>query len=97
MTEYQENHNQGSGQSVNVVISGGSAKWLIIGLLSAFIILFATSALALYATQKAVNSERASLDKQTEYRLIQLWLQEASATCTAAGIKPPAIPAAILK
>lgn len=101
MTEQpkMESKTEGSGQSVNthIVIGEGGIKWVVIGFLALLLVLIFTTSTALKAEIKANNAIKASEDKQTEYRLIQLWLQEASATCTAAGVNTPAIPAAILK
>ena len=92
-----ENHTNGSGQSVNVVISSGSVKWLVVAVLAFVALLIFTNRTASQAEMRAGAAQKASEDAATEYRVTQIWLQRASVACEKAGVSIPPIPASLLK
>lgn len=91
-----EANSAGSGsQSVNVVISSGSVKWLVIAVLAAMGLLLFTNHTASKAELKSNAAIKASEDLQTEYRQTQFWLQRTTLACQANGVNMPPIPASL--
>lgn len=82
----------GAGQSVNVVISSGSVKWLVIAVLAAMALLLFTNHTASKAELKSDTAVHASTEAANELRMVQYWIQRADAECAAKGINLPADP-----
>lgn len=86
----------GAGQSVNVVISSGSVKWLVIAVLAFMALMVLTNRTASKAELKADSAKQSSDSSANEFRMTQYWLQRASLACQN-GDKLPSIPASLLK
>ena len=85
----------GSGQSVNVIISSGSVKWLVIAVLAAMGLLLFTNHTASKAELKSNQAVKASEDLATEYRIVQLWAARVVVSCQK-GESAPALPAVLI-
>lgn len=89
-----EANSAGSGsQSVNVVISSGSVKWLVIAVLAAMGLLLFTNHTASKAQMKSEAAAAAAYTASSEYRMAQFWMQSAKVACEAHGVPMPALPA----
>lgn len=86
---HNETHTSGSGQSVNVVISSGSVKWAVIGLLVFVALLLLTNRTSSQASMKADAAAHAAKEASDELRMAQYWIQQAHASCLAKGVYVP--------
>ena len=81
--------------AVNIVISDKYSRWIIAAIVALIITLFMTNRTSVGAELKANQAVKASEDLQTEFRVTQLYLQAAKATCQQSGINLPPIPASM--
>lgn len=88
-----EAHTNGAGQSVNVVISEGSVRWLIVAFLIILALLFWTNRVSTSAELKANQAVKTAEDAATELRMAQFWMHSAKLQCEAKGVSMPALPA----
>ncbi len=88
-----EAHTNGAGQSVNVVISEGSVRWLIVALLVILAMLFWTNRVSTSAELKSNQAVKTAEDAATELRMAQFWMHSAKLQCETKGVPMPALPA----
>lgn len=92
--ETNDAHTIGAGQSVNVVISGGSVKWLVMALVALLGLMLITQRTASEAKMKSEAAAAAAYTASSEYRMAQFWMQSSKVSCDAHGVNLPPLPAA---
>lgn len=87
-----EAHTNGSGQSVNVVISDKAGKWLFACVVVLVLFIVWSTRSSVSSEHKAAEAIRASQNVEMNQALTMLWMQEAKATCDASGVTMPKLP-----
>lgn len=90
-----ETRTHGSGQAVTVVVSSGSVKWIVVGLIALIGVILLTNKTSTSAELKANQAVKTSEDTATDFAMMQLWAQRATVACEKSGVSMPSIPASL--